>query len=351
MNWPNTLPLALGLLIFSFLVNSVLTIPFIDLLYKLKLTRKKEASKHGKVSLFDKLHDIKAGTPIGGGILMVFMVTLIFALSLPILSKVGLYITSAHNMGNEILIIAATFLAFGFLGFLDDIIKIFGQPKQGRLGMLVGLTGVQKFFMQWVLALFIGYLLYAQLGIRIVYIPLVDIVLDLGAGYIIFAAFVIVSFSNAFNITDGLDGLASGLLMICLFAFWIIAANNLDTPLTIFISIWIGALIAFLYFNVYPARIFLGDTGSLSFGATLAVIGLLSGNIIALVVIGGVFVVEVASSLIQIFSWRFRGKRFFPLAPFHNTLLAIGWEEPKIVMRAWLAGLVLALFGLWLAAI
>ena len=134
-------------------------------------------------------------------------------------------------------------------------------------------------------------------------------------------------------------------------AFGVIAAGNLDMPLSLFIAIWLGALMAFLYFNVWPARIFLGDTGALSFGATLGVIGLLTGNIIALVVIGGIFVIEAVSSAIQIFGWKFLKRPIFPLAPIHHTFLAIGWEEPKIVMRAWLAGIMLAIFGLWLATI
>ena len=175
--------------------------------------------------------------------------------------------------------------------------------------------------------------------------------LNLGLWYIPFAALVIVSFTNAFNITDGLDGLAPGLLMICLIAFGVIAASSIDTPLSLFIALWIGALIAFLYFNTWPARIWLGDTGALSFGATLAVIGLLTGSIIALVVIGGIFVVEISSSAIQMFGWKVLKKPIFKLAPLHHTFLAIGWEEPKIVMRAWLAGIILAIFGLWLATL
>ena len=162
---------------------------------------------------------------------------------------------------------------------------------------------------------------------------------------------VIVFFANAFNITDGLDGLSCGMLTICLFAFWIISASVLDTTLSVFVSLWIGGLIAFLYFNVYPARILLGDVGSLSFGATLAVVGLLLGKIMALPVIGGFFVVEAISSLVQIFSKKFLKRKVFAVAPFHLWLQNKGWEEPKIVMRAWLAGLMLAIFGLWLASL
>jgi phospho-N-acetylmuramoyl-pentapeptide-transferase len=201
------------------------------------------------------------------------------------------------------------------------------------------------------LAFIIGFLIYNNLGIHILHIPLIGRVIDLGVWYIPLSALVIVSFTNAYNITDGLDGLATGLLLICLAAFGIIVAGHLDTPLSLFIALWIGSLIAFLYFNIWPARIFMGDTGALAFGATLAVIGLLTGSIIALFVMGGIFILEVASSAIQMASWKFRSKRFFSIAPAHNIFLAKGWEEPKIVMRAWLLGLMLALFGLWLSVI
>jgi phospho-N-acetylmuramoyl-pentapeptide-transferase len=193
-------------------------------------------------------------------------------------------------------------------------------------------------------------MMYFNLKISFVNVPFLG-VFDIGMFFIPLAAFIIVSFVNAFNITDGLDGLACGLLMIALFSFWLLSHTTLDTPLSIFLALWLGSLIAFLYFNVYPARIFLGDVGALSFGATLAVVGLLIGRTFALVVIGGFFIVEAGSSLIQILSKKFRKKKVFTAAPLHLWLRNIGWEEPKIVMRAWLAGIMLALFGLWIAYI
>lgn len=351
MNGTNSLPLALGLMIFSFLISSVLIVPFIDILFKLKLTRRKEAPKTGKVPLFDKLHDKKAGTPVGGGIFIIIMVSVFFAILFPMSQNLGVYIKSAYSLRNELFVIFFTFISFGILGLSDDILKMFAKPSKGILGLWFGLRRWHKFLLQWILALIDGYLIYTGLGIQIVNIPIIDVVFNLGFWYIPFAAFVIVAFSNAFNVTDGLDGLASGLLVICLSVFGIIAAGNLDTPLSLFIALWIGTLIAFLYFNVWPARVWLGDTGALSFGATLGVIGLLTGNIVALIVIGGIFVVEITSSMIQILGWKFLGRAIFPLAPVHHTLLAIGWEEPKIVMRAWLMGVMLSIFGLWLATI
>lgn len=351
MNAPGLLSLALGLVIFSFFVTALLVIPFIDLLYKLHLTRGKEAPKSGRVPLFDKLHDVKAGTPVGGGILLICIVSIIFFLLFPLASHMGVYIQSSYNLKSELFIIFFTFISFGVLGLSDDLIKIFGKPRKGIVGMWFGLTRTKKFILQWILALFIAYYLYTKIGIHFLHVPFVDQTLNLGYWYIPFAAFTIVFFTNAFNITDGLDGLASGLLLICLIAFGVMAAGSLDTPLSLFISLWVGALIAFLYFNIWPSRIFLGDAGALSFGATLAVIGLLTGSIVALVFIGGVFVVEAATSAIQIFGWRALKRPIFPLAPIHHAFLARGWEEPKIVIRAWLVGIMLAIFGLWLATI
>jgi len=351
MNTPNFFTLALGLVIFSFLITSLLVVPFINLLYKLHITRKKEAPKKGKVPLFDKFHDIKAGTPVGGGVLIIAIVGVLFAVLFPLASRLGVFIQSAYALKGEIAVIFFTFISFGLLGVLDDLVKIFGKPNRGIFGLAFGLSRWHKFTLQWILGFFIGYLIYKNLGVDILHIPLIGKTLNLGFWYIPFAAFVIVTFVNAVNITDGLDGLASGLLLICLLAFGIIAAGSLDTPLSIFITLWVGALVAFLYFNVWPARIFLGDAGAMSFGAMLAVIGLLTGSIVALFVIGGIFLIEIASSAIQILGWKIIKKPIFPLAPIHHSFLAIGWEEPKIVMRAWLAGIMLAIFGLWLATI
>lgn len=351
MNIPAVLPLALGIVIFSFLITSVLIVPFINFLYKLRLVRQKEAPKTGKVPLFDRLHDKKAGTPTGAGTLLIALVTILFAVLFPIVRNMGIYIHSAHSLDTELFVIFFTFISFGLLGALDDLLKIFGKPRQGTLGLLIGIKRSHKFILQSILALTIGYILNVNLGIEIVHIPLIDVVIHLGVFYIPFAAFVIILFTNAFNFTDGLDGLASGLLMIFLFTFGIIAAGNLDTPLSIFIGLWLGTIIAFLYFNVYPARVFLGDAGALSFGAMIAVIGLLTGNIAALFVVGGLFVLEAVSSAIQILGWKFLKRPIFPLAPIHHAFLAIGWEEPKIVMRAWVAAIMLAIFGLWLATI
>ncbi len=344
-----SMALFLGLLIFSFIITSICLVPFINLLYKLKMTRRKQKTKdfqNKPTPIFDRFHQHKAGTPVGGGFLIVVLVCLLFAFLFPLGKYLGVFVTYVYPIAEEINIIFFSFLSFALLGFYDDILKFFNFKKSGFFGLRMR----HKFIIQWILALVISLLLYQNLKIDIFYVPFVG-VFRLGWLYVPLAAMVIVAFANAVNVTDGLDGLASGILMICLFAFWILSASILDTPLSFFISLWIGSLIAFLYFNIYPARIWLGDVGALSFGATLAVVGLLLGKVMGLVVIGGIFVAEILSSLMQIVWKKFKGRKLFPVAPLHLWLQLIGWEEPKIVQRAWLAGIMLAIFGVWLAVI
>lgn len=335
----------LGFLLFSFTINAALIVPFINLLYDLKFQRPRRAAADfmGTInSMFNKLHKKKAGTPVGAGLLLIITTTLLFTLISGMLKLVGADIASVYNYRQEINVIFATFILFGLLGLYDDIIKFFGKSN------LVGISWQHKLITQIIIGLGIGYYLYASLGISIINIPYFG-VYDLSVFFVPFAAFIIVAFSNAVNITDGLDGLAGGLLMISLFALIILATSILDTPITLFIALWLGGILAFLYFNTYPARILLGDVGALSFGATLAVIGLLLGKIIAVTIIGSIFVIEIISSLVQMFGKRFLGRRLLPLSPVHLWLQSIGWEETKIVTRSWLAGIILALFGLWLA--
>ncbi len=339
-----------GILIFSFVISSLLIIPFINLLFKIKFRRQSQATLNplgAKLKTFDRLHNWKAGTPVGGGLLIICVVTVLFFSLLPLFEYFGIPILSAHSIQKELQIIFFTFISFGLLGLYDDILKFFKVQQR----QFFGLRFIHKFFIQWLLALIVGFWLYHNLGISYFHIPVLNVNLITGIWYIPAAAFVIVTFANAYNITDGLDGLSSGLLMICLFAFWALSSTALDTVLSLFIALWIGSLIAFLYFNVFPARIHLGDIGALSFGATLAVVGLLLGKPLSLFVIGGLFLTEGGSSLIQLVSRKLFHRRVFPAAPLHIALQKLGWEEPKIVFRAWVAGIMLGIFGLWLATL
>lgn len=331
---------SLGLLLLSFFITSVLLVPFIDFLYKLKFRRKKQVTRDAfnkKTPIFDKFNTWKVGTPVGGGLLIIPVVTILT------MWAYGLFGQAVKPW--EVFVIIFTFISFGLLGFYDDYRKFFnGHDK------FFGLRLRHKLIIQIILALIVGSIFYFALNYDFIFVHWLGLV-HIGPLFILLAAFVIVAFANAFNITDGLDGLASGSLMICLIAFWVISSSLLDPSLAVFIAIWVGALIAFLYFNIFPARIWLGDVGALSFGATLAVVGLLTGKIITVAVIGGIFIVEVASSLVQLLSKRFLGKKIFKVSPFHLLLQEAGWEEPKIVMRVWLAGIILAILGVWLAMI
>jgi len=338
----------IGLLLISFIIHSMGLIPFINVLYKFRLQRKLQKTKdvfNQPTPIFDTLHRLKVGTPVGGGMLLVATTTILFFLTFPILYYFWIPITSIYtNMGAEIKILLFTFFSFASIGFFDDFKKVFlGQEEK-----FFGLRLRHKLILEIILSLLISFWLLTELKISIVHVPFLG-VFDLGFLYIPFASFVIVAFANAYNITDGLDGLAAGVLLTALLAFWVISNAILDTPLSIFIAIWLGGLIAFLYFNIYPARVFLGDVGALSFGATLAIIGLLLGKVFSLLIIGGIFVAEVFSSLLQLVSKKYRGKKLMTAAPLHLWLQARGWHETTIVFRTWLVSIILAILGLWFA--
>lgn len=333
----------LGLMLLSLFITFILLIPFIDFLYRLKIRRQKQKTVDifdMPTPFFDKFHGWKEGTPFGGGLLIIIVVS---ALSL---WAYGLFDVQVN--GWEVFAILFTFVSFGVLGLYDDLKKLVG--KKGSNVDFFGLRFRYKFIIQWILAFIVASILYWQLGYDFIFIRGIGLA-SVGLLFIPFAAFVIVSFTNAFNIADGLDGLASGLLLICLGSFLAISENQLDQSLRVFIAVLMGSIASFLYFNIYKARIWLGDVGSLSLGAVLAVIGLLTGKILAIAFIGGVFVIEIGSSLIQILGKRLLGRKIFPVAPFHLYLQKLGWDEPKIVMRAWILGFFFAILGLYIAFI
>lgn len=330
-----------GFALLSFVVSAILIVPFIDFLYKMKMQRQNQKTLDAfnkNTPVFDKLSSGKVGTPIGGGILIIVVVTFLA------LWAYGLFKVDVKPW--ELFVLLFTFIGFGALGFYDDFKKVFNVKKSHFFGMRLR----QKFLIQWILGIIIGLIFYFPLGYNFFYVHWVG-EFPLGPIYVIFAAFVVVAFANAFNITDGLDGLSSGSFIISLIAFLVISHTLLDSFLAIFIAILLGSVLAFLYFNIFPARIWLGDVGSLSLGATLAVIGLLTGKTSALALIGGVFVLEVGSSLIQLLSKKYLHRKAFPVAPLHLYFLQKGWGEPKVVMRAWLLAILFAILGLFIAFI
>lgn len=329
----------LGLIIIAFFSTSLLLLPFIDLLYYFRAKRtsalQSVISKKSETPIHDELMKKDFSTPVGGGILVI---PVVIVLNLLVFAFMHIRISW------EIFVIFFTMLTFGALGLVDDLKHIYSST----LGKFKGLSTKTILLFQIVFALSVALLLFFKLGLNNIYIPVFGNII-LGWWYIPLAAFAIVSFANAYNISDGLDGLSTGLLTICLFAFLAVANSFFDQNLAIFVGLWIGALIAYLYFNVFPARVHLGDAGAFSFGATLAVVGLLTGKILALAVIGGVYVIIILSSLLQIASKKIFKRKIMPIAPIHMYFKYIGWEEPKIVMRFWLAGSMFAIFGLWLA--
>lgn len=315
----NYLSLYLGILLFSFIFTGIAIVPWIDLLYKLQMTERKK-------KLFGK--NFKLSTPVGGGILLIFCISFLFSIIFPVISQFGVYIRTIFSVKDELNLIFFTFISFGLVGLYDDLVKIFNLKKYNiskyKNIIIIGLC------------VFVSILLYQNLGISILNLPFVGVV-SLGPAYIILAALVIMVFVKGFNATDNLDGISCGGLLINLIAFWVIASNSLDTPISVFLALWIGGLLAFLYFNVYPARVWLGNCGSYSFGATLGVIGLILGKPVAILLIGLFFSISAILSL-------------FKISPY-QYLLSKGWAEPKIVMRAWLFVLMTSVIGLWISGI
>lgn len=311
----------LGITLFAFLFTAVAIVPYIDFLYRIHfLPAKKNAS---------------ASIPVGGGILLVAIVSLLFLLLFPLVQRFGIYITSVFPFRQELNIIFFAFISFGLLGLLSDMLLIFRISPGGIVRRIL----LNRSLLQMALSLVSAIMLFAYLGLQIINVPFFGVI-HLGVYFIPVAALIIFFFSNSVRITDGVDGLAAGTLLISLLAFWGISLAVLDTPLSVFIALWIGSLLAFLYFNVYPARILLGQAGALAFGASLAVTGLLLGKIVALFLIGGVFFAE---SLVYLF-------RFVVKEPtLHDYLLHKNWPAPKVLMRLWLVAIMLSLLGLWLA--
>jgi len=336
----------LGILLFSFIFSAVAIVPFIDLLYRLKFTHLKDdppvkdnEKKESDVQALPQ-HLFKIGTPIGGGILIIFIVSLLFFLLYPIFVKSGPVVTFLYPLKEEINVLFFSFISFGILGLYEDIIKTFGYKWK------VNIPGKKTVIA--LLSTFIALLLYYNLDIAFIHLPFVG-TLDIGWLYIPLVSSIIYFFTRSFDITDGMDGLASGMLLICLMAFWGISVTLLDFPLSVFIALWIGSLLAFMYFNVYPARIWLGNAGSLSFGATFAVVGLLLGKTDALFVIGSPFLLEGLMQLVQKTWQTLFHKKIFSVTPLHYLLLSHGWLEPKIVFRSWLTAFIVSFLGLWFA--
>ena len=229
------------------------------------------------------------------------------------------------------------------IGLIDDVLNLYGKNA------VAGMRAPVKFAMISALGVFLGWFFACKLGWTAINVPYVGLV-EVGViGTILLFAFAVVATGNAVNITDGMDGLAGGLAMLAYGSYGVIALLQEQWYLAGFCFIVIGALLSYIWFNVYPARFMMGDTGSFALGAGLGVVAMMTNSFLLLPVIGGLFVVEAGSSLLQIGAKKFFHRKIFLSAPIHHHLQAKGWEESKIVMRFWIIGGVLAMLGVFLA--
>ncbi|MBI2453643.1 phospho-N-acetylmuramoyl-pentapeptide-transferase [Candidatus Peregrinibacteria bacterium] len=296
----------------------------------------REAAADGKVApIFRSLHKSKEGTPTMGGVLIWLTVALVILLS-PIARWFDITRFDLLNR-KETYLPVFTLIATALLGLADDYLNIRGEKNRG-------LRVKPKFLWLTLFGLVGGLWFHYKLGIDSIHIPGFGDV-AIGAWYILLFTFVIVACANAVNITDGLDGLAGGLVVLSFTAFGIIAYVQGLILLTAFCALIVGATLAFLWFNIPPALFYMGDTGALSLGATMGVIAMLTNSVVILPFIAFMFFVEAGSSLLQLIWKRFFGKKLFLIAPLHHLLEAIGWPEEKVVMRFWILGAFMGALG------
>ncbi|MBI2589981.1 phospho-N-acetylmuramoyl-pentapeptide-transferase [Candidatus Berkelbacteria bacterium] len=317
----------------SFLVAIALTPILTDYLYTHRVWKqiKDTAITGEKAPVFYKLHKAKQARriPTMAGILIwgvVALVTLLFNLD-----RAGTWLP------------LFTLAAAGALGLIDDYINI----HAGKTG-IKGIRFWLKLGLQLLIGIVGAWWFYSKLGFDVLHVPGVG---DFSIGWLYIPLFilVIISSANAVNITDGLDGLAGGLLAITFTAYAVIALTEGKIELAAFCGTIVGAVLAYTWFNIHPARFFMGDTGSLALGATLGVVAMLTDTALPLIVIGGVFVAETFSVILQLVSKKIFGRKIFFSTPIHHHFEAIGWPETKVTMRFWVIGAVFAILGLVIA--
>lgn len=281
-----------------------------------------------------KSHKKKTGTPTMGGVMIIASVLIT---SIIMGSR-----ADGTGIGYELWLLIFVMFGYGLLGFLDDYIKVVMKRN-------LGLTSKQKLIGQIVIALVFYFILINQGFSTDIHIPGTDIYLDLGWGYALLIIFMLVGASNAVNLTDGLDGLLAGTAAIAFGAFAIVAwYGTPQNEAAIFALAVVGALLGFLVFNAHPAKVFMGDTGSLALGGAIAAIAILMKMEILLVIIGGVFVIETLSVIIQVISFKTTGKRVFKMSPLHHHYELLGWSEWRVVTTFWFVGLLFAILGIYI---
>ena len=290
-------------IVISFIVASILGPIIIPLLHKLKFGQ--NIRQEGP-----KSHLKKAGTPTIGGLIF------IFATIITMFIMVG-------NPTDEAMIALYSFVGFGFVGFLDDLLKIIKKKNEG-------LTSGQKMILLLIVSGFLTWYAYKYIGTSI-NIPFLNGQINFGLFYIPFVMFYFAGVTNAVNLTDGLDGLATSVTVLVTTFLGIISYNLGHISLAIFCVALAGALLAFLRFNAFPARVFMGDTGSLALGGAVAMVALILKMPLILVLIGIIYVIETLSVILQVASFKLTGKRIFKMAPIHHHFEQLGWSETKIV--------------------
>ncbi len=300
------------------------------------LLKRKHVGQSISIFLKEK-HKEKNGIPTMGG--FIFLIPTIVATGLLLLLD---KIEWSENLG----IILFVFIAYAFLGFLDDYLII-------RRKNNIGLTEIQKLFGQLVIAIIFFYIFMKSGHNPGLNIHTLGIQINMGWFYGLFLLFILVASSNAVNITDGLDGLAGGLSLIAFLAMGLIAWNSTWVAgyesIAVFCFILVGALLGYLFYNTYPAKIIMGDTGSLALGGTLASVAILTNHEITFIIIAGVFIVETLVCIIQTISMVYCGKKIFLMTPLHHHFEKLGWDERDIVKLFWVFGLLLAMGGILFA--
>ncbi len=322
------------LAVVSFIITVIWGGPLIRILRRIKV------GDSIRLELPDRHHKIKAGTPTMGGIMFVLPVILInFLINM-------LRFISPQTGGRSILLPLLIFLGFALLGAVDDWAKLHNKEK-GE-----GLAPRTKFIIQLVITGIAAYSLWDILRVPHLLLPSIPNGIDLGYFYIPIAMFIIVASANAVNFTDGLDGLAGLISATAFAAYGGIALIQQQIFLAQFCFTMVGALYGFLWYNVYPAQLIMGDTGSMALGASLGIVALMTGQWILLPIIAFIPVSEVISVLIQVTYFKMSGgKRIFKMAPIHHHFELSGWSETQIVQRFWLVSLLTAIIGIALAVI
>jgi len=320
-------------LMLGFVISVIFGYILIPFLRKIKIKQ--------TVSVFlEKQHKEKSGIPTMGGFIFIIP-TIVTVIILLLMNKI--------NFSENLFIVLFVFIFYALLGFIDDYLIIKRHNNEG-------LTEIQKLFGQLAIALVFFYIFMKSGNSPTLDLSTFGIEINMGWFYGIFLLFVLVAGSNAVNLTDGLDGLAGGLSVISFLTFGILSwgATGISgsADIAVFCFILVGSLLGFLVYNTHPAKVFMGDVGSLSLGATLASIAIITNHEITLIIVAGVFIIETLSSIIQMISLIYFHKKIFLMTPLHHHFEKLGWLETDIVKLFWIIGLLLSmlaiLFGVWL---